>query len=227
MRRASPSPPDAPRRLILGGMTGMVLLSAGLARADDPRIAMLEAIRLDDANAVRRLLAKSVSPNLREKTHGPAIVMAAKLDSFRALALLAVAPGVDLEAVDASGQTALMMAAIKGHAPSVKLLLDRGARVDSDGWTALHYAASGGHAEVARMLILRGANLDARSANGTTPVMLAARNEHFSTMELLADMGADLTARNDGGRGVIEYLEARNEHARIPDIRERIVRRRR
>ena len=224
MRRISPSTPDVLRRLVLGGMA---LLAAGLARADDPRIAMLEAIRLDDADAVRRLLAKSVSPNLREKTHGPAIVMAAKLDSFKSLALLAVAPGVDLEATDASGQTALMMAAIKGHEPSVKLLLDRGAKVDSDGWTALHYAASRGHAEVARMLILRGANLDARSANGTTPVMLAARNEHFSTMELLADMGADLTARNENGWGVIEYLEARKEHARIPDIRERIARRRR
>ena len=188
---------------------------------------MLEAIRLDDADAVRRLLGQGVSPNLREKTKGPAIVMAAKVASFRSLALLAVAPGIDLEATDESGQTVLMMAAIKGHEPSVKLLLERGARVDSDGWTALHYAASGGHTGVARMLILRGANLDARSANGTTPVILAARNEHFNTMELLADMGADLTAHNESGRGVIEYLEAQNHNERIADIRERIARRQR
>lgn len=222
-------PPDRIRRLALGCLASLAMAGAGagVAHARDPRIALLEAIRLDDDATVRRLLAQSVSPNLREKTHGPAIVMAAKLDSFRSLAELANAPDIDLEASDPDGQTALMMAAIKGHAPSVKLLLERGARVDSDGWTALHYAASGGHAEVARILILRGANLDARSANGTTPVMLAARNEHFSTMELLADMGADLTARNESGRGVIEYLEARKEHARIPDIRERISRRRR
>lgn len=227
MRRLSPSLPDAVRRRVLGSLAGVVLLGAGIARASDPRIAMLEAIRLDDADAVRRLLGQGVSPNLREKTHGPAIVMAAKVDSFRSLALLAVAPGVELEATDESGQTALMMAAIKGHEPSVKLLLERGARVDSDGWTALHYAASRGHTGVARMLILRGANLDARSANGTTPVMLAARNEHFNTMELLADMGADLTARNESGRGVIEYLEAQNEKERIARIRERIARRQR
>lgn len=222
------------RRLAVRALATVVLLApaigglpgVGPAHAEDPRIALLEAVRLDDAATVRRLLAAGVSPNLRETTHGPAIVMAAKLDSFKSLAELARAPGADLEAVDSSGQTALMMAAIKGHAPSVALLLERGARVDNpDGWTALHYAASGGHAEVARMLILRGANLDARSANGTTPVMLAARHQHFSAMELLADMGADLAARNDRHMGVIEYLERHGETARIAAIRERIARR--
>lgn len=232
----SPAPAASLRRLVLRGLAGAALLAPGiggrsgigLAHAEDPRIALLEAVRLDDADTVKRLLAQSVSPNLREKTHGPAIVMAAKLGSFRALAELARAPGIDLEASDSSGQTALMMAAIKGHAPSVKQLLERGARVDSpEGWTALHYAASGGHVEVARMLILHGANLDARSANGTTPVMLAARNKQFSAMELLADMGADLASRNDGGRGVIEYLESHGETERIAAIRELIARRRR
>lgn len=221
------STPDPVRRCVLGGLAGVALLGAGLARAEDPRIALLEAVKLDDADTVRRLLSQGVSPDIREKTHGPAIVMAAKLQSFRALAALAEAPGVDLEATDQSGQTALMMAAIVGHQPSVKLLLDRKAKVDSPGWTALHYAASRGHTEVARMLILRGANLDARSANGTTPVMLAARNGNFSTMELLADMGADLAARNEGGRGVIEYLESKDEQERIAEIRERIARRQR
>src|SRR5690606_22404350 len=140
------------RRLVLRGMAAMALLGSGvggpagsrLAHAEDPRIDLLEAVRLDDADTVRRLLAESVSPNLREKTHGPAIVMAAKTGSFKSLAELAGAPGIDLEASDSSGQTALMMAAVKGHVPSVKLLLERGARVDTpDGWTALPSAASG------------------------------------------------------------------------------------
>lgn len=221
------SPPDPIRRRVLGGLAGVALLGSSFTRAEDLRIALLEAIKLDDADKVRRLLAQGISPNLREKTHGPAIVMAAKLQAFRVLAALAEAPGVDLEAADQSGQTALMMAAIAGHQPSVKLLLDRRAKVDSPGWTALHYAASRGHTDVARMLIMRGANLDARSANGTTPVMLAARNKNFSTMELLADMGADLAARNDGGRGVIEYLASHDETQWIAEIKERIARRQR
>jgi hypothetical protein len=46
-------------------------------------------------------------------------------------------------------------------------------------------------------------------------------------MELLADLGADLSARNDRGMGVIEYLRAHGENERIEAIRERIARRRR
>lgn len=224
------------RRLALRGLVVAVLASPftarlagiGTAHAEDPRIALLEAVRLDDVDTVKRLLAASVSPNLREKAHGPAIVMAAKLDSFASLAELARAPGVDLEATDSTGQTALMLAAIKGHARSVSLLLERGAKVDGRaGWTALHYAASGGHVEVARILIRHGANLDARSDNGTTPAMLAARQKQFSTLELLADTGADLAAVNERGMNVIRYLEAHGEKERAADIRERIARRRR
>ena len=224
------------RRATVRGLTVALLLSPmachvagiGIAHAEDPRVELLEAVRLDDAVTVKRLLAAAVSPNLREKTHGPAIVMAAKLDSFASLAELARAPEVELDATDSSGQTALMLAAIKGHAPSVSLLLERGARVDSrQGWTALHYAAAGGHTEVARILILHGANLDARSDNGTTPAMLAARQKQFSTLELLADTGADLAAVNERGMNVIRYLEAHGEKERAADIRERIARRRR
>lgn len=229
MRRPTPSPA---RRRALGRLAGAVLLASGPGLsstfAEDPRIALLEAVRLDDADTVKRLLGQSVSPNLREKTHGPAIVMAARLESFKALAVLARAPDIDLEARDASGQTALMMVAIKGHEPSVELLLDRGAKIDNKpDWTALHYAASSGQDAVVRLLVRRGANMDARSANGTTPIMMAARNKNFGTMELLADLGADLTARNDGGRGVLEYLAAHQEADRIADMRERIARRKR
>ena len=80
---------------------------------------------------------------------------------------------------------------------------------------------------MARILIRHGANLDARSDNGTTPAMLAARQKQFSTLELLADTGADLAAVNERGMNVIRYLEAHGEKERAADIRERIARRRR
>lgn len=205
-------------------MLALAIAPPARAATQDPRVSLLEAVQHNNPRAIRKLLAAGVSADIREKNYGPAIVMAAKLEAWDALAALADAPRIDLDASDAKGQSALMMAAIQGNRPAVELLLSRRARVDGAGsWTALHYAAARGHAEIARVLILHGANLDARSANGTTPAMLAARHAFYNTLELLAQMGADLSLRNDAGLGVIEYLAAHGEDARIAQVRKWIA----
>src|SRR5258705_5985725 len=57
--------------------------------------------------------------------------------------------------------TPLMEAAMNGHADTLALLLDRGARLDmtagrgSDDMTALMFAASRGHVEAVRLMIER------------------------------------------------------------------------
>lgn len=219
MRTAPRQGPGRPARRRAVQALG-ILVIAGPLHAEDPRIALLEAVRRDDGATVTALLARGVSPDTREKTNGPAIVMAAALGSWRALAALAQAPHIDLEAVDAKGQSALMLAALAGHLPSVEQLLGRGAKVDGTSpWTALHYAAAQGRTEVARTLVLHGANLDARSANGTTPAMLAARQNNMTTLELLAGFGADLDARNERGWSVANYLEAQGEAGREAGLR--------
>jgi ankyrin repeat protein len=59
----------------------------------------------------------------------------------------------------------------------VRWLVERGARVDRDGreWSALHYAVFAGHADVVDLLLGRGADINALSTNGSTPLMMAAR----------------------------------------------------
>jgi hypothetical protein len=59
------------------------------------------------------------------------------------------------------GQTPLMVAAVRGDADMVRLLLSMGAKVwlpDRADWTALHYAVIKDHLEVVQELLAAGAN---------------------------------------------------------------------
>jgi len=77
------------------------------------------------------------------------------------------------------GVTAVHMAALNGHAETVELLLDLGARISEvtvedgttidligAGSTPLHYAACGGNAQCCQILIARGASLTAKNLKG-------------------------------------------------------------
>jgi ankyrin repeat protein len=109
--------------------------------------------------------------------------------------------GASASARDASGNTALMHAAVYGDFSGIRLLLERGAEVNAANAadaTALMRAAL--DYEKIALLVERGANVNARSGPGNTPLMLAARpwNSHRA-VELLLAHGADAKATNQFG----------------------------
>lgn len=70
-----------------------------------------------------------------------------------------LAEGLDVNARDVFGMTALHEAALAGQDEVVRLLLEKGADVHAVGaerCTALHDAAMGNHVNIARMLLERG-----------------------------------------------------------------------
>ncbi|GAB2530982.1 ankyrin repeat domain-containing protein [Paramicrobacterium agarici] len=90
--------------------------------------------------------------------------------------------GLPLNVQDASGNTALMMAAYHGYADAVRGLIDRGADVDllnGRDQSPIAGAIFKGEDEIVRMLLGAGADLDA----GTPPARLAA--EMFGKKHLL------------------------------------------
>jgi hypothetical protein len=84
--------------------------------------------------------------------------------------------GVDVNARNEHGMTALMRAARCGHAAAVRALLERGADPNvarNDRFTALALAAFFGHTETVRILIEHGARTEVVTRSGTSPRMWA------------------------------------------------------
>ena len=84
--------------------------------------------------------------------------------------------GVDVNARNQHGMTALMRAAHNGHERMVRALLEHGADPNitrNDKFTALALAAFFGHTETVRILIEHGAKTEIVTRSGTSPKMWA------------------------------------------------------
>jgi ankyrin repeat protein len=104
-----------------------------------------------------------------------------------------------VNAVNTVGESALMMAALKGRTEWCRRLIERGARINQSGWTPLHYAATGSQPEAVILLLERGALVNAESPNRTTPLMMAARYGEERNVQLLLNHKADARKTNDHG----------------------------
>jgi len=97
------------------------------------------------------------------------------------------------------GDPPLHIAARRGHAPIVRLLLERGAdpnASDADGRTAMHMAAWRGHLDVIRALAAGGARPDAGDAEeGSTPKDWARWSDEEEAVKLLEELEAAWAAR--------------------------------
>ena len=75
--------------------------------------------------------------------------------------------------------------------------------LDKFGQSALMLAAVRGHEEACRVLIAAGADLDVTAKYGLSALMLAVVNGHESVARVLASAGADLTLRGVGAPGFL------------------------
>jgi tetratricopeptide (TPR) repeat protein len=124
--------------------------------------------------------------------------------------------GADLNKTNAIGEQALLHAAWKGQLAAVRWLLERGATINRQGkqWAALHYAAFAGHDMVVSDLLERGADVNALSTNGSTPLMMAAREGREGIAVRLLQAGADAAVRNEWDDDALRWA-ARNNNVRI------------
>ncbi len=212
-----------------------LLLTAGAepdARGTRGQTALMWAASQSHPETVRVLLAHGADVSARSDTwsqvmavpphadpanqqdvpHGgnTALLFAARVGDVTSARLLLDA-GADVDATDASGLSAVDLAAHSGFSDLVTLLLDRGADPDVEGgaFSALHAAILRRDEGMARTLLAHGADANARIANwtptrrasadwsihpslvGATPFWLAARLSLPGVMRPLAEHGAD------------------------------------
>ena len=166
------------------------------------------AVRTDNASGVASLLERGFDPNARDESGQPALSLAVREGSDQVVDVLLKNPQLDLNARNGIGETALMFAALKGRFELAQRMIERGATIRQDGWNPLHYAATGPEPKVVALLLQRGAPIEARSPNGTTALMMAARYGSEQSVTLLLEQHADASARNERGMNAADFARS-------------------
>jgi ankyrin repeat protein len=168
------------------------------------------ALQNDQVKVVSSLLNRGFDPNTVNLKAEPALLNAMNVGALTSAEVLLRHPKIDVNVRNAHGETALMLACLKGHVALAKLLISKQADVNQPGWTPLHYAATGGHVELIQILLEESAYIDAESPNGTTPLMMAARYGSAKATQLLIDEGADLQIKNQLGLTALDFAKQGN-----------------
>lgn len=185
---------------------GLVFIGFSSAKAGSYED-FFRAILVDDARTVRALLQRGFDPNTLAPDLRPGLLMALALPepAKKVAQALVDFPATDLNIRNASGETPLMMAALKGQLDLARQMIERGADVNQPGWAPLHYAATNGSPAMVTLLLEQHAFVDAESPNGSTPLMMAAQYGSAEAVKLLLEAGAQPQQKNQQGLNALDF----------------------
>ncbi|KAI8803381.1 ankyrin repeat-containing domain protein [Cladochytrium replicatum] len=141
--------------------------------------------------------------------NGTAIYYAAYHNHIEVARLILSQSGVDLELAYSDGQTPLIVAAERGHAGMVELLLAAGANPNAttkDGEDFLYFAAFGGLNQVVLRAIEQEPQLLNRKDTGNTLLHSAVSGYHLGLVQALVAKGADVNARNNEAKTSLHLI---------------------
>jgi tetratricopeptide (TPR) repeat protein len=196
---------------LLLGWTLSFAFAAGLP--DPTRFSA--AIESGDLRSARDWLDRGLHPDFEGRTIGTGLMIGAWEGNIPMMELF-LSRGADINRANHLGEQALQHAAWRGKLAAVRWLVERGARLSREGreWSALHYAVFAGHADVVAYLLERGADINGLSTNGSTPLMMAAREGHEGIARSLLAAGARRDVINEQGENALHWA-MRHQHLGI------------
>ncbi len=168
---------------------------------------MLAANETGSGDKIRQLLAdgNGANVNARDKNGQTALMYTTFNDSADATEALLSAPGLDLEAKDITGSTALMKAVAYKAEGVCTLLAGAGADVNCSnyfGETALIRSIINKSAGITERLIQAGADVNRSDNTGRTPLIVAACYNDTDIVKRLINAGAETNLRDKAGNDV-------------------------
>lgn len=180
------------------GICVAVLATATLAFAAGAASPLADAVKRQDAQAVKALLKGKIDVNAADGEGMTALHWAAHRNDLDTVRLL-LSAGAKATVANRYGVTALHEAATLGNTAMVTALLRAGANVNAeygDGETPLMIASRTGSLETVKALLESGAAVNAAEKwRGQTPIMFAAVENHAAIVKALVDAGANVNTR--------------------------------
>ena len=122
--------------------------------------------------------------------------------------------GVDVNAAQGDGMTALHWAAVKEDVETAKMLLYAGANVKATtrlgAFTPIFLAAKTGNPAMLETLVDASSDVNVATSMGVTPLMMVAASGNLDAVNLLLDRGADINAEEMKGRTPLMFAAAYN-----------------
>ncbi|HJS73563.1 MAG TPA: ankyrin repeat domain-containing protein [Vicinamibacteria bacterium] len=145
--------------------------------------------------------------------------------------------GVDVNAAQGDGMSALHNAARSGNAAVAELLIDRGANLEAKtrlgDHRPLHVASASGRSAVVAILVAAGADVNALTTTGAAPLHFAAASGNADTVAALLAAGAELDVREPvwgqtplmfaAAAGRTEAIEVLLENGASPALKATVV----
>ncbi|KAJ7319384.1 hypothetical protein DFH08DRAFT_1086266 [Mycena albidolilacea] len=122
--------------------------------------------------------------------------------------------GIDFNAKDGKGRTALEVACTEDHTDVVRLLLESGADTNAKGaflGTALQAASWVGNKEVVGLLLAHGADINAQGKYFGSALQAASSHGNTEITRILLERGAD-SNRRGGNYGSVDSRPVRFQH---------------